>query len=144
MRDGKTQSMCLVWAMIGVLPQDNHLDLSKGGGLECLKNLVFGGVDSIPLVLVSRNPAQDGLKVVLFFFRAKNVLPCRLFRCHKPINQVLFENRMAGHINATGFVKVVVFDIDVINEARSYFDGEVRVAILAGYQKTFPFLVANI
>ncbi|MPN57672.1 hypothetical protein SDC9_205366 [bioreactor metagenome] len=49
--DRKTHAVGLVWPVIRILAQDHGLDFAKRGGLQGVKNIMFGRIYSMGVVL---------------------------------------------------------------------------------------------
>ena len=49
---GKTEPMCLIHIMIGILPQNNHLHLAQRGKMKCIKNIFRRRIDHIRGILL--------------------------------------------------------------------------------------------
>ncbi|MNH21320.1 hypothetical protein D3C79_811250 [compost metagenome] len=67
--------MGLVRAVIGVLPQDHHLDLIQLGQLEGIEHLGGGGIDHLTRFPLLPDGRQGCLEIVLLFLRANHVSP---------------------------------------------------------------------
>ena len=64
--------MGLIWAVIGVLPNDDNLDVFKSRIFERIENVVHGGINGMLAVFVSKKTAQFlislPLKVIFEYF----------------------------------------------------------------------------
>ena len=67
--------MRLIGAVVGILPQDHHLDLIQLGQLEGIEHIGSWRVDHLARFPLGSDSCQRTLEIVLLFLRANHITP---------------------------------------------------------------------